>query len=179
MTGWLKRNWGFLAATLAIAAAVHAASVLFLPRAIMHVALDRMARAQGFNAMTHGERATARARFVVRPSPDLLYSSCPFDLSRVPHGVLRVHADHMPPTYWSVSVFDAETNNVYVVNDRQAKGGAVDFVLSGGARLDAVAHNQIQISSTRGLVLFRTLINDETHLAEIDAGRRHATCGKY
>ena len=37
----------------------------------------------------------------------------------------------MPDTYWSVSVFDADTDNIYVLNDRQAKNGSVDFVLTG------------------------------------------------
>jgi uncharacterized membrane protein len=178
MTGRLARNWGFVAAALAIAVAVHVASVLLLPRWIMDTAIARIARAGGMNAMAHGERATAKSRAVVRPSPDLLYSSCPFDLAQAPHGALRVRASGMPDTYWSVSVFDAETNNVYVLDDRQAKGegerGTVDFTLVRAGSFHGPG--AVEVPTTRGLVLFRTLIDNETRLAEIDAGRRHATC---
>jgi uncharacterized membrane protein len=34
----------------------------------------------------------------------------------------------------------------------------------------------ISAPSTKGLVLFRTLINDDARLAEIDAQRREARC---
>jgi uncharacterized membrane protein len=44
-------------------------------------------------------------------------------------GAVRVSTHDMPETYWSVSVFDADTNNFYALNDRQAKSGAADFIL--------------------------------------------------
>lgn len=179
MKAWLTRNGGFVAAALAVAAAVHVGSVMLLPHWIMAEAIARIARGGGgLNAMAHGERATAKSRAVVRPSPDLLYSSCPFDLAAAPHGRLRVHAFAMPDTYWSVSVFDAETDNVFVLNDRQAqaggRGGAVDFTLVRAGK--AHGAGDVEVPTARGIVLFRTLIDNETRLAEIDAGRRHAAC---
>ena len=33
--------------------------------------------------------------------------------------------------------------------------------------------------TNKGIVLVRTLIDDETHFAEIDAARRHAACEAY
>ena len=35
------------------------------------------------------------------------------------------------------------------------------------------------VTASRGIVLFRTLIDDERHLPEIDAARRHADCTRY
>jgi uncharacterized membrane protein len=179
MMGWLKRGWPFIVATIAIAALVHMGSVLTIPRLVMWRATGLMARNTGFNTMSHTVRATWQSRTIVRPSPDLLYSSCPYDLSAA-GAALHVHASGMPDTYWSVSVFDASTDNIYVLNDRQAKNGSVDFVLVGpntGILNDGP--RQVWSPTTHGVVLFRTLVDDETRFAEIDAGRKHAACESY
>lgn len=175
----LVRNWPWLVATLLLALAVHVASVYLVPRFIMLRTMAAISRNAGVNAISHGQRPTARSRGVVRPSPDLLYSTCIYDLGAA-HGALRVHARDMPATYWSVSLFDADTNNFFVMNDHQAKNGAVDFLLiSPGAFVDGNRLPVVIAPSERGIVLFRTLINDETHIAQIDAARRHAGCEVY
>jgi len=117
----------------------------------------------------------------VRPSPDLLYSACPFDLDKVGSGGVRISANAMPHTYWSVSVFDAETNNFFTLNDSQAKSGSVDIVIVGPhtGLVDNGAPRQVRSPTARGLVLFRTLIDNDNHLAAIDTARRHASCAPY
>jgi uncharacterized membrane protein len=108
---------------------VHGASVLLLPRFIMLRTMAGIVKmAGGANTITHAPRATWHSRGVVRPSPDLLYSICVYDLGAA-DGAVRVSTHDMPETYWSVSVFDANTNNFYALNDRQAKSGAADFIL--------------------------------------------------
>lgn len=168
---WIRRNWGYVAAALAIAAVVHVASVVLLPRLVMMRAFSLMTRSGGFNTMTHGKPVTAASRAVVRPSPDLLYSTCPYDLGPA-GGRLRVHARAMPDTYWSVSLFDAETDNFYVLDDRHAKGRGFDLTIVGpGSPAPG-----IRSPTVRGVVLIRTLIDDEKRLARIDAARRGAGC---
>ena len=179
MMAWLKRNWTFIVGALVVAVLVHAASVMAIPRLVMWRATGLMARNTGYNTMSHAVRATWQSRTIVRPSPDLLYSSCPYDLS-TPGTALRVHASAMPETYWSVSVFDADTDNIYVLNDRQAKNGSVDFVLVGpNTGILNGGPRQVWSPTTHGVVLFRTLVDDETRFAEIDAGRKHAACELY
>ena len=169
----IRRNWMWLAAVLAVAAVVHVASVMLLPHVIMNRTMGAIAHRTGVNKMAHAPRPTAAARGIVRPSPDLLYSTCVFDVSG---GPVRVHASGMPDTYWSVSLFDNQTDNFYVINDRQAKGGGVDFVIVGPHQDKQPIGTVVRSPSTRGLVLFRTLIDDDKRLAEIDAARRHAAC---
>jgi uncharacterized membrane protein len=166
MKAWL----GWIALTLAVAAAVHMASVRYLP----HLVMDRaMAQMGAVNTIHHGARATAEKHGVVRPSPDLLYSVCPFDLSK---GSLHVTAPVPQGTYWSVSLFDDATNNFFARNDRQAKAGKVDFfIASPDANLDPRLP-VVRSPSTRGLVVFRTLIGNEHDFAAIDAARRKAAC---
>jgi uncharacterized membrane protein len=159
-----------------IAAITHIASVWLLPRAIMYRTMSRIAEA-GINEIHFGKRPDETARGVVRPSPDLLYSTCPYDLSA---GPLRVRSPVPNDTYWSVSLFDAATNNFYVRNDRQVyagKSSVVDFVIvPPGSHEDTENMPRVESPSTKGLVLFRTLINDEKNLAAIDALRREASC---
>ena len=178
---WLKRHWGFLAAALAIAAAVHVASVTALPHLIMLRVFAALARDGGFNTMHHGARATARSRLIVRPSPDLLYSTCPYDLDAA-GGRLAIRAHGMPDTYWSVSLFDANTNNFFVLNDAHAQGNVDIALVAPDAPIAAERQGadggalRVVSPTRRGVVLIRTLINQETHLADIDAARRRATC---
>ena len=175
MSGW----WKWIAAVTAVAVVVHLASVALLPRLIMLRTMGGIARAaHGANHMMFGNRPTAANRGVVRPSPDLLYSSCVFDLVRA-GGAVRVRASGMPHTYWSVSVFDADTNNFHVVNDRKA-GDHVDFlIVAPGMGPDGGSIPQVEAPTRNGIVLFRTLIDDDKRLAEIDAARRHASCEAY
>lgn len=175
----IARSWKWIAATLLVAAAVHGASVLVLPRLIMTRTMAGIAKSAGINTITHAPRATWRSRGVVRPSPDLLYSICVYDLGAT-DGAVRVSTHDMPETYWSVSMFDANTNNFYALNDRQAKTGTADFLLVGSGRSAGAGRLPVVTAPTnRGIVLFRTLVHDESHIAEIDAARHYAACEPY
>ncbi len=172
-----RREWTlWIPATLAVAALVHMAALYALPRRIMARALARMG-AQ--NTMHFAKRPDETSRVVVRPSPDLLYSACPFDLSK---GPLKITA-HVPhSTYWSVSGFDAATNNFFVRNDQQIPGDSIEIItLRPGMpipTLDAAPERVILFAPTnKGLFLIRILINDEKDLPALDALRRQATCG--
>jgi uncharacterized membrane protein len=179
MSGWM-RFLGWTVATLVIAAIVHIGTVYALPHLIMNRTLAATTRMRGYNVLLHGKRPTAASRGAVRPSPDLLYSTCPYDLAAA-HDALRVTATVPQGTYWSVSLFDDNTNNFFVINDRQAKDGRVDFVIVPAMPIDLPrdAPRQIVSPSNRGLILFRTLINDESRLKDIDAARRKAACVPY
>ena len=170
------RAWaGWIALTFVVAALVHAASLYALPYIVMSrtfsIVGDR-------NTMHHVARADANARKIVRPSPDLLYSSCPYDLSK---GPVEVRSLIPHDTYWSVSAFDDDTNNWYVLDDRQTDRGRLDLVIEAPDRdreVAATGHRFVVTSPTRrGLILIRTLINDEDRFDQIDRTRRLATCG--
>ena len=175
----IARNWRWIAATLLVAVIVHGASVLLLPRLIMIRTMAGIAKQADINTILHAPRATAEARGVVRPSPDLLYSICVYDLAAA-HGAVRVRTHDMPSSYWSVSVFDGNTNNFHIMNDSQATAGAADFLLvAPGASLAPGALPRVEAPTSRGIVLFRTLVSSETDIAGIDAARRFATCEAY
>ena len=150
----------WLAATLAVAALVHLATLYALPRRIMARTLARMGPP---NTMRFAKRPDETSRGVVRPSPDILYSACPFDLSK---GPLKLTARVPHSTYWSVSAFDAATNNFFVRNDQQTAGDSIEIlaVRPGMALppLDTATDRVILFApTTKGLFLIRMVINDE------------------
>jgi uncharacterized membrane protein len=175
----IARNWKWIAATLLVAAVVHGATVFFLPRLIMLRTVAGISRQASANTILHAPRPSSRSRGVVRPSPDMLYSICVYDLSAA-GGAVRVSTHDMPETYWSVSLFDVDTNNFYALNDRQGKAGAADFLVTvPGASVASAGLPVVVPPTDRGIVLFRTLINDESRMAEIDAARHFAACSPY
>lgn len=159
-----------------IALAAHEAALVATPRMLMAAAINRVGQG-GFNRFTHAPLATDRSRAIVRPSPDLAYSSCPFDLS---DGPVRITVPPIPSIYWSLSVFDPRTDAVYVKNNQQTGGRGIDLVLAhgnwtydppAGQRPDAV-----HVEGTRGIALMRVLVENRATFAAIDAARRKATC---
>jgi uncharacterized membrane protein len=82
-------------------------------------------------------------------------------------------------TYWSVSAFDSKTDNFFVLDDRNVNG-TVDFVLIAKGMIANAGALPVVISPTNhGVLLFRTLIDDEKHFATLDKARRNARCGAF
>ncbi len=130
---------------------------------------DEILRHGGINIALPALRAEATARTVVRPSPDLLYTACVFDLS---NGPLRITAP-VPDSYLSVSGFAADTSNFFAINDSAATTAAdgartLDLLLNYGTP-NAVPDGArlVQVSSERGLILFRMLIPNEADLPHL------------
>ena len=182
----MKGGWGrWLLLALVVAVVAHALTVWLLPRVVMRIATGTMAAREGFNHAVFPPRADETARAIVRPSPDLLYAGCAFDVAS---GPLRIQAVVPKDTYWSLSMFAANTDNFFVVNDRQAASGAsagaqgrasmVDVVLAAPGANVALPPGAtlVEAPSTRGIVLTRTLIANAERLGELDEARRRFTC---
>lgn len=167
-----------LVAFLAIAAAANFATVAALPWLINAVVMHRLVEASGgYNRAIAWARADATTRTIVRPSPDLLYTSCAFDVSQRP---LRVTAP-VAGGYVSVSGFAANTDNFFALNDGDVAPGA-----DGLKRLDLIVARPgatglpagvpvVTAPSTRGLILFRALIASDAELpslVRLQAGQR-------
>lgn len=109
-----KQFW----AAVALAAATHLVIVNEMPRALMRAAVERLGDGRS-NAWVVAERVTPASRQIVRPSPDFAYSVCAYDLSRGPV-TIRVGPWEQ---YWSLSLYGANSDNYYVVDDREAPQG--------------------------------------------------------
>ncbi len=162
----------WLVGVLLGAALVHVAAVVAAPRLIMRGAMARLARAAP-NEFAHGPLATAESRGIVRPSPDLAYSTLVFDVSERP---LEVHVPLTAP-YTSLSGFAANTDNFFALNDLTAGGPEIAVVLVGphSARGALAGARVVESPSDRGILLVRRVVPNAAALAEIDLVRRRAT----
>ena len=147
-------GWGkYLLAALAVAVIAHLAVVYAAPNMLMGVAIKRLSEASGYNAWRVSDRVTARSRQIVRPSPDFAYSACVYDLSEGP--VVITAAPWEP--YWSLSLYAENTDNFFVIDDREAHYGAEITLVRAGRAHPEGASMVVESPSRRGVALIRRL----------------------
>ena len=170
------KSWPYLTATtLILAGIIHLTAILVWPSFVMSRLTAGLAENTGVNTPNHADRPTSDSRTVVRPSPDLIYTICAFDVSKQ---ALRISAPVPADTYFSLSMFGDDTDNFFVVNDSQLNQATVEVVLvKTPDQVSGLGGAPIVIApSDTGVVLFRTLIASEDRFSELDAARRQATC---
>lgn len=169
----MKRWIGFAIAAALAGVGGYYGTLHAAPAFLMNKALDRITIGSPWNHFTHAPQVNARAQSVVRPSPDLLYSICPFDLSA---GPLEVTAEPIPGRYSSISVFDSQTNVAFVRNDEQMAGRPMRVVLALAGQTVPASVQVVRLAAPRGVALQRVLLADPAEAATVDPLRRRATC---
>ena len=150
-----------------------------IPGVIMGKAMDRIG-ALGSEAgdVRHAPRLREDNQTIVRASPDILYSVCVYDVS---DGPVVVEAPWPADgNYTSVSFYDARTNNFAVFSDRDGDASPVGIVLTGDAlERDAPAGAHTIVAPTsRGLILYRRIIDADTDMTAAETERRGFTCSR-
>lgn len=143
------------------------------PGFLMGRAFDRVAERGGVNTMAFAPLATDAARAIVRPSPDLAYASCPFDVSA---GPVLVEALPVPAPYWSLSVFDASTDVAFVRNNRQAAGQPIRIAIVKPGMSAPAGYEPVPVGGDRGIALIRILVADRAGFVPLDQARRASAC---
>jgi uncharacterized membrane protein len=144
----------------------------------MSAAMARLSQnGAAVNVWTHAPRMTEDVRVIVQPSPDLAYSSCVYDLT---DGPVRLQVTPWGD-YMSLSLFAANTDNFYTLNDRQmgAAPGVVILRLQGQtvAEADATAARAVVESpSARGVALIRRLAPSSDAFAAAEKARETDRC---
>lgn len=169
MMGWGK----YVLAALIVGAVVHLAIVHAVPRMLMDVAIERLSEGR-FNSWRMAERVTPQSRTIVRPSPDFAYSACPYDLDEGPIVISVAPWD----SYWSLSLYAANSDNYFVIDDREARGGVeITLVRRGGAR-QLEAARVVESPSRKGIALIRRLApTPEAHAGATAAAQRDICAG--
>lgn len=168
------RRWiGPAALALFCALLAWQATLALVPRTLMALAVRRVAQIGGMNRMTHAPVVTAKSRAIVRPSPDLLYSSCPFDVSA---GPVLVDVAPVPSPYWSLSVLDAETNVAFVRNNVQPGGRPLHVAIALAGQAVPAGYLPVRVTGSRGVALVRVLFDREKGATAIDRARRGSRC---
>lgn len=148
MSGAAKYVW----AALIVAVIAHFAFIIATPRALMHVAIERIGGGH-FNAWRLSPRVTPESRAIVRPSPDFAYSACAYDLSNGPVE-MRVTPWN---AYWSLSLYADNSDNYFVIDDREARDGADITLIRRGGEHPRDAVRVVESPSQRGIALIRRL----------------------
>ncbi len=157
---------------LIVAVATAWAAIIYLPYGLMSIAMDRLGQG-GVNTMSYGNLATPERQPVVRPSPDLAYSSCPYDLSK---GPVAIDVAPVPGRYSSLSLFDAATDVIFVRNDVEAKDQPYRIVVARAGQAAPAGTEIVRTSHDRGIALVRLLLKDPAELGGLDAARRQSSC---
>jgi len=136
-------------------------------------AVDHMLEAAGgHNRFVHVARPDANFRQIVKPSPDLLYSTLVFDVTQ--HAI----AVEIPPfdDYWVNQVVAMNTDSVaYIGRRNQPSGATTRFVVYAPPTpaFDVPEGYQKVFSPTAiGVFLLRFLIRDDASLETIEVVRQ-------
>jgi uncharacterized membrane protein len=163
-----------VAVTVGLAVAFHFASIVIYPRALMWYVEGKVTEKKGMNVLAHRKRSSPDDRVVVAPCPDLIYSIGVFDVSQAP---VRITAP-FTGSYLSLSLYAANTDNFFVVNDRQVEGNQLDVVLLGPNAPDpGITGAQVVRAPTRtGIMLLRYFAGDGSRGEEIAKLQQQANC---
>ncbi len=126
---------------------------------------------------THGQlvlhpQAKAGEDKIVRMSPDLLYSSCQFNLDKGAYQITSpVYGD-----YLSLSIFASNSDNIFAVNDLQSPNGFNVILAKQGSAVNVPEGAKlVETNSTFGLILLRYYLGKK-NVDELDKKRDQAKC---
>jgi uncharacterized membrane protein len=171
MKKWIL--WTALA-TILLAILVHIALVSYIPYKAMDTVMNVRFKDLPRNTLIPSPPTTEQSRNVVRPSPDILYSICMYDVSQKP----LLFTCTLPEGYWSASFYADNTDNFYVINDRQAKSKMVEILLVGKNTPvpDAGGAIVVKAQGDKGLALIRMIVPDERSLPGLLELQIKASC---
>ena len=91
---------------------------LVAPNLIMEILYRGAGQQNGYNQLMISPIPDETSRTVVRPSPDLLYGICVYDLTEGPLAIEAL----VPERYWSMQFYQMNTDNFAgVTNQREEK----------------------------------------------------------
>jgi uncharacterized membrane protein len=169
----MKQWLGPAAVALLVAAAAWQGGLSLATYGLMEVAVRRTAADTGFNKMRYNALATPENQPIVRPSPDLAYAACAYDLK---DGPVEVTMAPVPGRYSSLSVFDARTDVVFVRNDQQAKEKPFQIVIARDGQPVPAGREIVRVDYDRGIALIRLLLNTPSEIKSLEPLRRQSSC---
>lgn len=131
--------------------------------------------AGGANSIHHSPRYGPYESRIPRSNPDIVTSMCVYDLAT---GPVRI-AGEAWPDYWSLSLYADNTDNFFVVNDRDLETARFDIVIlpqGGDGDIFGEATHTVTAPSQKGVMLIRRFVPSATRLEAARANQRATTC---
>jgi uncharacterized membrane protein len=156
---WIKR----FAVILVLSVIFHLIFITVFPGAMMYAVLQIIRGDRAVNTLYHGEPETAGRDPVPMTSPNLLKSTCIFDVSEKP---LRITAS-VPDIYWSISFYASNTDNFFVRNDEQVPSKEVKLLLVNREYIHTGDEEVVVSPTDTGFMIIRMLITHPEGLEEL------------
>jgi hypothetical protein len=169
---------------LALAAVALAAAVFFATRAYVIAEAPRQVmarveailveRAGGWNACGHNRNFGPVYGSVARANPDSIVSSMAYDLA---DGPVRITGETWP-AYWSLSLYQQNSDNYFVINDQQLDSERFDFVIArDGQDVDYPEATVVTSPTDRGIMLIRRFVARESEMLALRENQDQMYCG--
>ncbi|MEL7540188.1 MAG: DUF1254 domain-containing protein [Pseudomonadota bacterium] len=144
------------------------------PIKVMSTLEDRIAAgAGGWNACFHNKTYGPRANAARRANPDSIISSMAYDLN---NGPVRI-AGETWPRYWSISFYQQNSDNFFVMNDLEMAGRSFDFILAlDNQDISSAGGTPIISPTAKGIVLVRRFAADASDMPDIIANQEALIC---
>ncbi len=174
--------WGM--AVVLLAAAVHIITTVLLPRMKLQNTLMVLMESGKTNSLTVLDDEKLRGELFGIASPDLAIAICPYNIEANQIFIVAP----LPDTYWSISIFGSNGENIYTINNQQV--GTRKFAATiihkqsepqGSDNTVPRRRDGIIISSPdeTGVVLIRALVPDLASRERINSFLAQTTCYAY
>jgi uncharacterized membrane protein len=165
----MTRRLALLATILTVAVITHFAVVLALPRVLTTIAANRISQnGELSNRWIYPPRATEASREIVRPSPDLAYAACVFDLR---DGPVRITVTP-GAAYTSLTLY-APNTDATVINAEEL----VELVVARPGQAVPTGPWRVHRTSAHwGVALQRRLAPTHAAFSDADRLRRRDQC---
>ncbi|MEL6727127.1 MAG: DUF1254 domain-containing protein [Pseudomonadota bacterium] len=132
-----------------------------------------VAGAGGWNTCFHNQTYGPRSNAARRANPDSIISSMAYDLS---NGPVRI-AGETWPRYWSISFYQQNSDNFFVMNDLEMASSSFAFVLAMADQDTSSIEGTPIISPTaKGIMLIRRFAADVSDMEGIVGNQNALTC---
>jgi uncharacterized membrane protein len=164
-------------AVTAAAAANYAynAYIADLPWELMQKEWDQYAEAAGgANRWAFPPIATADNNPTVKMSPDVLYTILSYDVSE---GPLRLSVPVSRDPFWSLTLFQANTDNFFGIDDREVEGDTYELIILGPNQSTPAVEIATAVASPTetGIAIIRFVVPGPENLQRLDKLRKTAT----
>ncbi len=159
--------------TVMVAVIIHFLIVSQTPYIAMDKAMEKLDTE--INTLDHSGPPDEDFREVVRPSPDLLYSTCIYDVNEE----ALLFTVPVTDTYWSISGYAEDTHNFFSLNHEEVETNTARVLVVGEKEkaYPEVEEDMIIVEapSDTGIILIRIFVSDREKLEELKQIQERAT----
>ncbi|MEM9937946.1 MAG: DUF1254 domain-containing protein [Pseudomonadota bacterium] len=165
---------GLIVLALAAFMATRAYTIDQAPKRVMAMIEARIvAGSGGWNACFHNRAYGPRTSAARRANPDSIITSMAYDLTNGPVQV----SGNVWPDYWSLSLYQQNSDNFFVINDQQLDGDRFNYVirLEGQDAGDETA-TEIISPTRKGIMLIRRFVKQSEDMPDVLQNQDAMTC---